>query len=71
MIFHVNRITCNLIAPFCYLLFSVDAHFGTATSGDAEIPICEDISDEEKEKRLGDEDEEVTSTQTRSKVPWM
>ena len=49
--------------------FSVDAHFGTATSGDAEIPLLEDVSYEEEEKKLGDKDEEVTSTQTKPKVP--
>ena len=56
-------------SPLYYLPFSVDAHFETAAGGDAEIPILEDISDEEEEKKPGDEDKEVTSTQTKPKVP--
>ena len=68
-IFYFNRITCNLIAPFCYLPFSIDAHFGTAAGSDLEIPILEDISDGEEEKKSGDEAGEVSSTQARPKIP--
>ena len=70
MISYVNCITCNIIVPpFCYLLFRVDAHLGTAAGSDVEIPILEDISDGEEEKKPVDEAGEVSSTQTRAKVP--
>ena len=68
-IVYINRITCNFIVPFYFLFFSVDAHFGTAVSGDTEIPTLEDISEEEEEKKLTNEGEEVSSTQTKTKVP--
>ena len=55
------------MAPFVICFFSVDAHFGTAAGGDAEIPTLEDISDERGEK--AEEGEEVTSTQTKLKMP--
>ena len=51
------------------MFFSVDAHFGTAAGDDIEIPALEDILDEEEEKKLADEDEEVSSTLTKFKVP--
>ena len=64
-----NRITCNLIAPFCYLPFSIDTHFGTVAGSDVEIPILKDISDGEEEKKPEDEASEVSSTQAGPKVP--
>ena len=65
----MNRITCNLIVPFYFLFFSVDTHFETAVGGDAEIPTLEDISKEGEEKNPMDKGEEVSSTQTKPKVP--
>ena len=60
----MNCITCNFIVPFYFLFFSVDVHFGTAVSGDAEISALEDVLEEEEEKKLTDEGKEVSSTQT-------
>ena len=57
-----------MVLLFFYLLFSIDAHFGMVASSDVEIPILEDISDGEEEKKPGDEAGEVSSTQARPKV---
>ena len=56
------------MVPF-FLLYSVDAHFGMAASGDAEIPILGEISEEEEEQKLMDKAREVSSTQAKPKVP--
>ena len=64
----MNCITCNLIVPYYFLFFSVDAHFEMAAGSDVEIPILEDISEGEEEKKPMDEGEEVLSTQTKPKV---
>ena len=56
-VFLADCIIHNFNSPLCYLFFSVDA----------EVPILEDISDVEQEKT--DEDDVVTSSQSKSKVP--
>ena len=56
------------MVPF-FLLFSVDVCFGKAVGTNAEIPVLEEMSEEEREKKPLDEVGEVSSTQTKPKVP--
>ena len=44
-------------------------HYGAAVGGDAGIPTLEDIMDEEVEEKLADKGKEMTSMQTKLKVP--
>ena len=52
-----------------FLLFSVDVLFGKAASTDIELPVLEEMPEEEEEKKpLGDVGE-VSLTQAKPKVP--
>ena len=53
-----------------FLLFSVDVLFGKAASTDIEIPVLEEMLEEEEEKKPLDDVGEVSSTQAKPKVPW-
>ena len=56
-------------STFCYCHFSVEMHLGMAVGGDAGIPTLEDITDEEAEVKPAGEGKEMTSRQTKLKVP--
>ena len=51
------------------MLFSVDALFGMAANANAEIPVLEEMSEEEEEKKPLDDVGEVSLTQAKLKVP--
>ena len=51
------------------MLFSVDVLFGKAAGTDIEVPVLEEMLEEEEEKKLLDNVGEVSSTQAKPKVP--
>ena len=51
------------------MLFSVDMLFGKAAGTDIEVPVLEEMSEEEEEKKLLDDVREVSSTQAKPKMP--
>ena len=51
-----------------FLLFSVDVLFGKAAGTDIEIPVLEEMSEEEEEKKSLDDVEKESSTQAKPKV---
>ena len=52
-----------------FLLFSVNVLFGKTASTDIEVPVLEEMSQEEEEKKLLDDVGEVSLTQAKPKVP--
>ena len=62
-------ITLPYIFDSCHCHFSVSTRFDAAVGGDTGMPVLENITDEEEEKELAGESREVTSMQTKLKVP--